>query len=78
MFPSAFILPLAEKWVEQTEWLILRVSIILVGSSNLSIDSHIAEYIKQTLICPWLIVLLLYLMKCIVLGYGIALELLSW
>lgn len=77
MFPSAFILPMAEKWVEQTEWLILRVSIIFVGSSNLSIDSHIAEYVKQTLIFPWLIVLHLYLMQCIVLGYGIALGLLS-
>lgn len=77
MFPSAFILPMAEKWAEQTEWLILRVSIIFVGSSNLSIDSHIAEYVKQTLIFPWLIVLHLYLMQCIVLGYGIALGLLS-
>lgn len=77
MFPSAFILPMAEKWVEQTEWLILRVSIIFVGSSNLSIDSHIGEYVKQTLIFPWLIVLHLYLLRCIVLGYGIALGLLS-
>lgn len=78
MFASAVILPIAEKCLEQTEWLILTVSIIFVGSSNLSIDSHIAEYVKQTLIFPWLIVLHLYLMQCVVLGYGIPLEWLSW
>lgn len=65
MFPSAFNLPMAEKWFEQTEWLIVTISIIFVGSSNLSIDRHMAEYVKQTLIFPWLIVLHLYLMHCV-------------
>lgn len=51
--------------------------IIFVGSSGLSIVSHIAEYVKQTRIFPWLIVLQLYLVQWIVLGYGIALELSS-
>lgn len=77
MFPSTYILPVAEEWVEQTEWLILTVSIIFVGSSNLSIDSHIAEDVKQNLIFPWLIVLRSYLLQYIVLGCGITLELLS-
>lgn len=74
MFPSACILPVAEKWVDQAEWLILTVSINFVGSSNLSIDSHIAEYVKQTPIFPWLIVLHSCLLQCVVLGYGITLN----
>lgn len=68
---------MAEEWVELTEWLILTVSIIFVGSSNLSIDSHIAEDVKQNRIFPWLIVVHIYLLQCIVLGCGIMLELLS-
>lgn len=71
-----YILPVAEL-VVQMEWLTLRVSIIFVGSSNLSIDSYIAEDVQQNLIFPWLIVLHLYLLQCIVLGYRIMLELLS-
>ena len=72
-----YILPVAEERVEQTERLILTVSIIFFGSSNLSIDSHIAEDVKQNSIFPWLIVLHLYLLQYIVLGYGVTLELLS-
>lgn len=75
--PAGISAPVAEELVEQTEWLTLRVSIIFVGSLNLSIDSYIAEDVQQNLIFPWLIVLHLYLLQYIVLGYRITLELLS-
>lgn len=44
----------------------------------MSIGSHISEDVKRNLIFPWLIVLHLYLLQYVVLGYGVMLELLGW